>query len=214
VIYQLYEAYSAQASSLELVMPSSKLAKLTEAQRLMYNAEKEINFRWIAKVFATRSSYVLSETEQASSNLVDELSELGQFAEVAYGFLPFSKIFNQYDTLSQAGFPLDQHGALKDCHLISSLDGNTAELTGYVALRPQRGQLIVAFSGTRNWKQALYDVHASRCKYPFGRGCKVHRGFWALYCGIRRQAIEGIKKARGSCDFTEVAFTGCDYFYS
>ncbi|EIN13723.1 alpha/beta-hydrolase [Punctularia strigosozonata HHB-11173 SS5] len=189
-------------------MPLSRVYKLTEAQKLMYNAEKEVNFRWIAKVFATRSSYLLSENDRASPELVDELAELGEFAEVAYGFLPITTVFEQYDVLSQNGFPLAEHRALRGGRLVTALMGDVASLKGYIAFRPERNQLVIAFSGTQNWIQALYDVHGSRRRYPLGRGCKVHRGFWKLYCGIRKHVVEGIQNAREQYSFAEVVFAG------
>jgi hypothetical protein len=43
----------------------------------MYAAEKLENFRWISKLVATYSSYILSGDDLASSEVCKELAELG-----------------------------------------------------------------------------------------------------------------------------------------
>ena len=63
------------------------LRKLTEEQKHMYQSERLINFRWIAKLFATHSSYVLTAADVVQWDLHLELAALGQFAEVAYAIV-------------------------------------------------------------------------------------------------------------------------------
>ena len=50
---------------------------LTAEQRRMYAAEKLENFRWISKLVATYSSYILSGDDLTPSEVCKELAELG-----------------------------------------------------------------------------------------------------------------------------------------
>lgn len=43
----------------------------------MYAAEKEENFRWISKIVATYSPYTLTDVDLISSELYQELAEIG-----------------------------------------------------------------------------------------------------------------------------------------
>lgn len=53
---------------------------LTEEQRRMYASEKLVNFRWISKVLAKRSSCILSEADLVTSALNAELAGLGKLS--------------------------------------------------------------------------------------------------------------------------------------
>lgn len=53
----------------------------------MYQSEQLMNFRWIAKLCATRSPYTLSARDLVPWDVHLELTALGQFAEVAYGIV-------------------------------------------------------------------------------------------------------------------------------
>lgn len=50
---------------------------LTPAQKNMYRSEKLMNFRWVARILASYSSYVLSARDQAEEDLFSELAEIG-----------------------------------------------------------------------------------------------------------------------------------------
>jgi hypothetical protein len=52
--------------------------ELTEAQRLMYTAEKQQNFRWVSKLFSGYSNYRLKEEDIVSEDLVFWLREIGE----------------------------------------------------------------------------------------------------------------------------------------
>lgn len=52
---------------------------LTADQLRMYRTEKLTNFRWIAKVLASYSPYVLTSKDLASADLSVEVSEIGVF---------------------------------------------------------------------------------------------------------------------------------------
>lgn len=58
-------------------MTSSIFDPLTEEQLRMYAAEKEENFRWISKIVATYSPYTLTAADLVSSELYQELAEIG-----------------------------------------------------------------------------------------------------------------------------------------
>jgi len=51
---------------------------LTNEQRQMYAAEKLENFRWISKLVASYSPYVLSKADFAPGGVTEEIAELGK----------------------------------------------------------------------------------------------------------------------------------------
>ncbi|KAJ7668009.1 Alpha/Beta hydrolase protein [Mycena rosella] len=189
-----------------LVRQTHKLA-LTEEQRHMYASEKLMNFRWISKILATYSPHTLSSADFALADIQNYLSEIGQFAEVAYSAIPTQFIFENLAVLLEPSFPLEGYDSLRDALLVSSFIGNTATLPGYVAYRSQTKQLIVAFSGTATAMQAFYDVRALKHRHPSHRG-QVHSGFWRLYKGIKSFALEGIRKGLAEHDVSEFVITG------
>ncbi|KAJ6582923.1 Alpha/Beta hydrolase protein [Mycena vulgaris] len=180
---------------------------LTEEQRHMYASEKLMNFRWISKILATYAPYTLSSTDFAPADIQYYLSEIGQFAEVAYSAIPTQFIFENLTALLEPSFPLEGYHSLRDALLVSAFIGNTANLPGYVAYRSQTRQLIVAFSGTASAMQAFYDVRALKHRHPSRRG-RVHSGFWKLYKGIKSLALEGIRKGLAEHEVEEFVITG------
>ncbi|KAJ7143817.1 Alpha/Beta hydrolase protein [Mycena epipterygia] len=180
---------------------------LTKEQRQMYASEKTMNFRWISKILATYSPYTLSSTDFAPAEVQDYISEIGQFAEVAYSIIPTQVIFDNLTTLLEPGFPLEGYHSLHESVLVSSFIGETADLPGHVAYRSQTKQLIVAFSGTASALQALYDVRAVKHRHPSRRG-RVHSGFWKLYKGVKQFALDGIRKGLVEHNVAELVITG------
>jgi pimeloyl-ACP methyl ester carboxylesterase len=185
-----------------------KATKLTKEQRVMYASEKQMNFRKIAKLCATRSRYVLTADDLAAPELQDELAQIGQFTEVAYSILPPEYVFEHLGVLSRADFPLEGYDALLGTTLVQAFRGGVADLPGFVAYRAQTKQLIVAFSGTATVRHALYDVHFRKKRHPAGRGCAAHAGFYKLYRGVREYALEGIRKGLDEHDVQELVVTG------
>ncbi|KAJ7051146.1 Alpha/Beta hydrolase protein [Mycena amicta] len=168
--------------------PRRRKPALTEEQKCMYSQEKVINFRFISKIVARHAPETLGADHIAPLELQEYLSEIGQFAELAY------------NVISQPGLPFEGYNAILTARLVSSFTGTTARLPGFVAYRANTRQLILAISGTNvdSAVQALYD-----------RG-KVHTGFWRLYKGIRDPALaalrEGLKQFEG--EIAEVVVTG------
>ncbi|KAJ3512710.1 hypothetical protein NLJ89_g3362 [Agrocybe chaxingu] len=196
---------------------------LTEEQRRMYASEKLENFRWISKLVATYSPYILTDSNLASDNLYQELAELGKqprfilsdpictFAEMAYSAVPIRLLLERYETLCQVGYPLENYDAVRDAILIDAFRGKFADLPAYVAYRPGTNQLIVSISGTSSARHALQDLRAIRRAHPSGRGA-VHSGFWALYQGIKTELMLGIGKGLAEHPATELILTGHTVF--
>ncbi|KAJ7143303.1 Alpha/Beta hydrolase protein [Mycena crocata] len=180
---------------------------LTEEQRHMYASEKLMNFRWISKILATYSPHILSSQDFAPAEVQNYLSEIGQFAEVAYSAIPTQFIFDNLTTLLESSFPLEGYHSLRDASLVFAFIGKTAHLPGYVSYRSHTKQLVVAFSGTTSATQAFYDVRALKHRHPSRRG-QVHSGFWKLYKGIKAFALEGIRKGLAEHDVEEFVITG------
>jgi len=184
--------------------------ELSPAQRQMYASEKQANFRWISKVLASSPPYTLTASDLVSSDLLLELAQLGQFAEVAYDFFAPGPefIFRNLDILTQPGFPLEGYGSLRGTLLSSSLTGTVANLPAYVAYRSATRQLIVAISGTSRLTHALYDIHSFKYPHPLGKDCAVHTGFWKLYQGLKSATFKAIRKGLREHSVGELVITG------
>jgi hypothetical protein len=69
--------------SLQIFRTTTKDAlELTEAQRLMYTAEKQENFRWVSKLVSGYSDYRLKEEDSVPEDLVFWLREIGEYREL------------------------------------------------------------------------------------------------------------------------------------
>ncbi|KAF8074108.1 Alpha/Beta hydrolase protein [Lyophyllum atratum] len=182
----------------------------SEDERRVYEAEKENNFRWVSQVFAPRAPFTLTAANLIQDvALQNELSEIGQFAEVAHGSFNPTFIWKHMPNLSAPGYPLEQYTALSGSRLCSesAFHGAFADLQGYIAHRPDKGQLVVAFSGTSSLTQALQSLKFPMVPHPSGTG-RVHSGFWRMYSGIRTTALSQLSEALKSPGVTEVVFTG------
>lgn len=181
---------------------------LSPIQKYLYSSEKAPNFRTIAKLCATQSNYVLTKEDLAPADLIEELAQIGQFAEVANPFLPTESVFKNLNVLTQTNFPLEGYDALLDSRLLDAWEGDVANYNSVIAYRASQRQLIVAFSGTYSFKQALYDLRFRKLKHPIGQGCRVHSGFWRIYEGVRRRTLEGIHKGIRENQVQELLITG------
>jgi hypothetical protein len=181
--------------------------ELSPAQRHMYASEKQVNFRWISKLLAKPSPYKLTTSDMAAPDILCELAQIGQFTEVAYGFLKSGPefIFRNLDMLTEPGFPLEGYDALQGTVLSSSITGT---VPAYVAFRPSTRQLVVAISGSCRFMHALYDIHAFKHAHPIGRGCAVHTGFWKIYQGIRSRLCDAIRAGVREHDVAALVITG------
>lgn len=185
--------------------------RMPEAEQRTYQAEKENNFRWVSQLFASPAPFLLISTHLIQdSSLRDMLSEIGQFAEVAHGSIEPKFIWKHMSELSMPGYPLEQYAALSRSHLCpdSPFHGNFVDLQGYVAHRPDKSQLIVAFSGTSSFTQALQSLRFPMVPHPNGAGGRVHLGFWRMYSGIREVARSHLMKALKIPGIVEIIFTG------
>jgi hypothetical protein len=191
-----------------LFSSSSQTPPLSDAQLRSYASETGENFRWVSKLVASRSPYTFTSSDLASVELQRELSELGQFAEIAHGHLSPDFVWKNISLLCQPDFPLDGYDALQGSSLISAFRGAVAGLQGYVAFRETTKQLIVAFSGTSAAQQTLYNLDVRLIRYPGGDGCAIHAGFWKMYNGVQALALEALSKALCEYAVEEIVFTG------
>jgi len=126
---------------------------LSESQRRLYALEKSENFRFVAKIFSTPSTHILTSADLASFDLQHELSEIGQFAELSHGKLSPVFVWENMDRLLQPPFPLAGYDALRQSELVSVFHGTVSNLQGYIARRSY--QLLISFSGTSNFQQTV-----------------------------------------------------------
>ncbi|KAJ8081874.1 hypothetical protein PM082_007720 [Marasmius tenuissimus] len=180
---------------------------LTEEQKRMYASEKLMNFRWISKMLASCSPYVLKSSDVVPVDLQMELAEIGQFTELAYSSVPISFVFDHLSSLLHDDFPFEGYDALQDATLVADFHGDVADLHAFAAYRPKNKQLIVSIAGTSTALQGLYDVWGTRRRHPSGKG-EVHRGFWSLYTGLRSFILDSIRKGLAEQDVTELVVTG------
>ncbi|TDL27870.1 alpha/beta-hydrolase [Rickenella mellea] len=189
-----------------------KKESLTDTQRRLYKFEELPNFRWVKKFgLTTKSKCVLSSANIASPDLVRELSEAGQFAELVHSFVPPKLVWRNLELLSKPDFPLEEYTAIKGTTLVSSFRGSTAGVPGFIVYRPNKQQIVVAFSGTATFMQTLNDIDAHQVRYPFGvdkNSCKVHAGFLRMYRGVRESAFTALWKALKEYETREILIAG------
>jgi len=178
---------------------------LSESQRRLYALEKSENFRLVAKIFSTPSTYILKSADLASPDLQLELSEIGQFAELSHGRLSPEFVWENMDRLLQLRFPLAGYDTLRQSELVSVFHGTVSNLQGYIAHRSN--QLIISFSGTSNFQQGVANVDARLVAFR-KEGCAIHAGFWRLYNGVRINAFSALAKALTLHNVHEIVFTG------
>jgi len=189
-------------------MHRKKIYVLTKDQKRMYAAEKLTNFRSIFKLLATRSSYVLKKSDLVSPEVEEQISTIGQFAEVAYSTVPLEFLFQHFTTLVESGFPLEYHQALQTATLLSTVKGTVGRLPAFVMYRSTMKQLVIAISGTSSLRLALHDLRTLMHLHPSRRG-RVHSGFWALYKGLKPKLMNAIAKScEQSPDVDEIVITG------
>ncbi|KAG6835208.1 hypothetical protein H0H93_003698 [Arthromyces matolae] len=176
------------------------------SQTFSYGLEKTENFRWAAKLFGAQSQHTLCSEDLVPVDLQLELSEIGQFAEVAHGHLSPDFIWQNLPSLVQPRFPLAGYTALLGSTLISSFTGTTANVQGYVARRAT--DLIIAFSGTSNFHQTINNTDIRQVSLPGHKGCRVHAGFLRLYSGVHSQALAVLTKALNEYEVDRIVFTG------
>ncbi|TDL27872.1 alpha/beta-hydrolase [Rickenella mellea] len=185
---------------------------LSEAQWKLYNLEGEHNFRWVHLLgCATKSPYKLSSANFAPAEVVHEISEAGQFAEFVDTSISPKLLWNNLELLCRPKFPLEEYNAIKGATLVSAFRDTAAGLPGSVVYRPDKKQLVVAFSGTGNNTQALHDLDARLVNYPYatnGASCKVHAGFLRMYNGARESAFAGLRKGLKEYETREIMVTG------
>ena len=180
---------------------------LSESQRRMYALETSENFRWVSNMLATPSQRHLTSKDLAPLDLQTQLSDFGQYAELALGKLSSPEfIWKNMDRLLEPRFPLEGYNALRGSELVSSFRGSIGNLQGVIAR--QSDKLIVAFSGTSNFTQSLNNFDARLRPHNAGGECKVHGGFWRLYDGIRKVAMDELAKALQKGDVLELILTG------
>ncbi|KAJ3535613.1 hypothetical protein NMY22_g6405 [Coprinellus aureogranulatus] len=161
---------------------------LTDEERQMYKSERLDNFRWISRIVASYSKVQLKDADRVPKELCEQLSDIGQFAEIVYSTTPIESLLKHYDLLSRSKFPLEGCTALDGATLDSSVVGDVASLPAAVFWRPSHRQVVVAICGTKLARQALQDVRALKRRHPSGKG-QVHTGFWSMYMGLRERLM-------------------------
>ena len=167
-----------------------------------------MNFRVIARITASYSSYTLTPNDLAPGAISIELSDLGQFAEISYSSFPTEYLFANLDWLTEPDFPLEGYNALRSAVLLAPIRGQRANLGAYIAYRPDHKQLVVSISGTSNLSQAFQDVRTLHHRYRAGPGCAVHTGFWKMYKGVRTELLDALAKGLREKEVAELVITG------
>lgn len=83
-----------------------------------------------------------------------------------------------------------------------SFFSSTANIQGMAFYYPKYDAVVVAFRGSVDTKNWLYNLNTVVTSYPACSGCNVHLGFYSAYKGVAplaRTAIEQLKSQyRGS----------------
>ncbi|KAF8529322.1 alpha/beta-hydrolase [Hysterangium stoloniferum] len=193
--------------------PYSQTASLTDIQKQAHASEKLFNFRRIA-YFASRSKKPLTAENILQNRLVYVfISHIGQYSEISHGSISPRFVFDHLEALSRPKYPLHGYDALLDDTpiLVDQFEGTVGQLQGYVAFRPQLGQIVAAISGTANLKQTLMNLKVGFARYPHGgKRIKVHAGFWKMYRGLQASAMQAVKAGLENYgeSITEIVVTG------
>ncbi|KAF8652408.1 hypothetical protein AX16_004436 [Volvariella volvacea WC 439] len=196
--------------TLSLQRPNGNALRLTKEHKELYAQEHLENFRWISRLVATRSSYVLTTSDLVPQDIVEELSEIGQFVEICYSSVPLEFILSQRETLLRKDFPLEGYAALKcispDLVMVKS---TVAQVPAFLFYCPEQKRLVVAFAGTSTPQMAMQDLRVLRQQHPSRKG-NVHTGFWAIYQGLKVQLLSAIQEAleKRDWDITELVLAG------
>jgi hypothetical protein len=193
-------------------VPSHSLPSRRSRSRFSarYARESLVNFRWIARICATSSRRPLTSADRVSVETALAISQIGQFAELAYTPVPLPYIFDNIDTLAREHFPLEGYDALAASQLVHLTRGKVADVQSFSAYRPSTRQLITAFSGTTNIAQCLYDLRLSHHRWHNGqvRRGQVHSGFWKMFKGLRMSIMRSLEAACKQYDIEELVLTG------
>lgn len=200
-------------------MPFSTHHALSESQKRMYALEKEENFRWVARLLSScppPSLLTLTPTQRVPASLQLSISELGQFAELVNGAIDVDFVWRNLEQLIRPDYPLEGYDAVRKSRLLRVFHGRVANQRGYIVHRPETRQLVVAFSGTSSFMQALQDLDARLVSVAAlksvsgydGPPARVHAGFWRLYQGVKDAAIEGLDECLKTVEVDELVVVG------
>ena len=160
----------------------------------------------------TKSTRVLTANDAASPEIQKDLSDIGQFAEVAHGSMDPQRVWRFLPQLLEPGSPLEGYDFLLGSELVERFYGWKSNLQGYVAYRPSAKQLVVSLSGTSTIMQAVQDLKTWKRTWPSrDEGCKhaaAHAGFYSLYLGVKHEAFRVLADGIRRYDVSEIIFTG------
>ncbi|ORZ37625.1 Alpha/Beta hydrolase protein [Catenaria anguillulae PL171] len=134
---------------------------------------------------------------------VEALRDFGQFSAVAY---------------CATGSNLGNWACGKACNarvrsarFTNLLSGE--DTLGYVAIRPNQGQIVVSFRGSNNAGNWADNLNLIRTNYPYGRlpgsdGASVHQGFVDAYRPVRSATQNALRNAVSANPGFQVVFTG------
>ena len=161
--------------------------------------EQEYNFREFEKLFASKSKRVLSATDLTRDELVQQLSTLGAYAEIAHSSIDVPFVLQNLDTLCAPGFPLEGYDALRDLKHVRSVHSTIGEHQGYCATIPSTKTALLAFSGTAHVAVAFRLVWIWKTRFvqkSVPSKARLHYGFQKVYAAeLRAHARKALKDA-------------------
>lgn len=166
-----------------------------EYQRHMYKIEKLINYRFLYRLLASKSSHALQIEDAVSKEIHREIQLIGEFADVSYSPISLERVFERMELFSRKHFPLEGYEAVTSSKLVLAFEGEVANVAGLVAYRPTVKQLVVGICGTRTIVQVLHDLNSMFQHCTKGeQSYRVHSGFMSMYAGLEAHAFRGIRK--------------------
>ncbi|KAJ3532027.1 hypothetical protein NMY22_g7913 [Coprinellus aureogranulatus] len=192
----------------------AKSRGLTKAERDMYASERLDNFRWISKLVGSYADCkVLDDEDLVPDDVKKRVDEIGLYSELVYSSVPVKVLFENHQSLKDAGVLQEYQTVLSDCDFLRQIDGAKTDLSAYVVYRRSTEQLVVSISGSSKPKHAIQNLRAIRSPWPGAPPqspdstakqneptpvLTVHSGFLALYQDIKADLQQAIQD--GICE--------------
>ncbi|KAJ3526776.1 hypothetical protein NMY22_g10033 [Coprinellus aureogranulatus] len=173
----------------------AKSRGLTKAERDMYASERLDNFRWISKLVGSYADCkVLDDEDLVPDDVKKRVDEIGLYSELVYSSVPVKVLFENHQSLKDAGVLQEYQTVLSDCDFLRQIDGAKTDLSAYVVYRRSTEQLNLRAIRSP-WPGAPPQSPDSTAKQNEPTPVlTVHSGFLALYQDIKadlQQAIQG-----------------------
>lgn len=85
---------------------------------------------------------------------------------------------------------------------------SAANIQGYAAYFPKENAILVAFRGSVDIKNWIYNIDTASVAYPPCSGCSVHSGFYSAYKGVSPLVRTEVDRLLGLYKTAKLIITG------